>query len=323
MKHANPDRPKVAVIGLLAIDSIYRIKTFPIFDQVALINKIGHYYGGYAGNISSVLQQLGLQVSIIALAGNNFVTSGYEDSLIRKGIDISQIQVFPDTQCAHFMMIKDEFGKGYALFLPNVESDHNSDLRINNSLISDCDILCISKFNARETFEFFLRNKKRKAISAVAISDEFLILENKSLLLKILGNANYIFMNSKQSERALSVLSLSSPEKILTLPKTKLISLIITRAESGSTIYSKTNKEPLLIPAVQPSQLINDLGAGDTYMGAFVFGLSKNWGLKKCGEFAATLASFALEQEGAQIPNLSSRDIQNRIATVFEYKIDL
>ncbi|MCF2137544.1 MAG: carbohydrate kinase family protein [Candidatus Thorarchaeota archaeon] len=72
--------------------------------------------------------------------------------------------------------------------------------------------------------------------------------------------------------------------------------VIVTRERKGSTIF--TTKSHWDIPAVVGSRLVDETGAGDTYMVGFLLEYVRSGDVRRAGLFGATCASFNLEHVG-------------------------
>lgn len=80
--------------------------------------------------------------------------------------------------------------------------------------------------------------------------------------------------------------------------------LVITRSEKGSTIYTSHSEdetgegETIDIPAASVERVINPTGAGDAYRGGFFAAQQKGLPLAVCGRVGALAAVYVLEHEG-------------------------
>lgn len=74
---------------------------------------------------------------------------------------------------------------------------------------------------------------------------------------------------------------------------------VVTNGADGT--YVATEKETFHIPASKVENLLNTLGAGDSFAGAFLFGLSQGYDLVKCGELASQVAGQVVQSFGARL----------------------
>ncbi len=110
-----------------------------------------------------------------------------------------------------------------------------------------------------------------------------------------------------------------NPGNILTSIK-QLYSLInkpltITASEFGSLIYDGKT-----LQHIQPYDVtvLDDLGAGDVYRGAFTYGVTQGWDIHQCASFGNYVASLQCTKLGnvAAIPAKQEMDLFGKIDTV-------
>jgi sugar/nucleoside kinase (ribokinase family) len=95
--------------------------------------------------------------------------------------------------------------------------------------------------------------------------------------------------------------------------------VIITLAELGSMIYD--GERFIDIPAYA-TQAKDSTGAGDTYLGGFVYGYSNGWDLYACGCMGSAVASVMIEHTGPDFP-LTLEDADNRRVKLMKMKPEL
>lgn len=85
--------------------------------------------------------------------------------------------------------------------------------------------------------------------------------------------------------RAASILLEAGPETV-----------IIKQGADGSTVHRKDGKHHQ--EAIRLGELVDSIGAGDTYDAAFILGLLEGWPLEKCALFASIAAGFTVTGVG-------------------------
>ena len=308
---------RIAVLGNLTIDEFHKVDTLPSKNNATLVKETKHFFGGRAVNIANALMELDCDVSLHAIAGADFITSGYSSYLIRKGLKTDQIDIYTDQQCARFVIYGDPEGGNYSFFHPNVEREYYGKLLQTERDYSKYDIICLARIGGEnETVSFLNRISSHPQLAlALSLGPEVRRCTPK-LAQKIVKSVNYLFMNQNEENEMLSILSLSAPQEIIDLSKGTIRALIVTRSASGSYIYSSGNNEALFVSAVNPDFVINSLGAGDGYVGGFLYGLDKGWNLEKCGKIASTISSFILQEEGAQFSSVGKAEIFKRLSEI-------
>jgi len=73
--------------------------------------------------------------------------------------------------------------------------------------------------------------------------------------------------------------------------------IALKQGKKGCTIFSKENKRGLKIPAYNAKE-VDPTGAGDSFGGAFVVGILKNWDLKRTTKFANAVGALKVKSFG-------------------------
>lgn len=96
-----------------------------------------------------------------------------------------------------------------------------------------------------------------------------------------------MYTNTEQMEDTIAAL--------LKLSKT----VVVTRSADGAVIATQ-DAEQIHIAAV-PCNAIDTLGAGDSFAGAYLYGMSQGFSLQACGDLAAATASKVVSQYGPRL----------------------
>ena len=108
-----------------------------------------------------------------------------------------------------------------------------------------------------------------------------------------------LWAQTDQLDQALEVLHRHSP-------------LVVVTCGSRGAVISEAGKR-LHIDAV-PAKAVDTNGAGDAFAGAFLFGLSRDWPLKACGQLAAHTAAQVVSRFGPRLAYEDYQAILNREA---------
>lgn len=110
---------------------------------------------------------------------------------------------------------------------------------------------------------------------------------------------NYVDIVFANEEEAKSLTGKSPEDSLHDISNMTRIA-VVKIGKKGSMI--KSGNDIYRIPATE-ALVIDTTGAGDLYAGGFIYGLSRNLPLSKCGKIGALLAGKVIEQVGAKIPS--------------------
>jgi sugar/nucleoside kinase (ribokinase family) len=89
---------------------------------------------------------------------------------------------------------------------------------------------------------------------------------------------------------------------------------VVKTGEKGSIIQDGANTR--IIPAIK-AELKDTTGAGDLYAAGFLYGLTKGYDLKLCGEIGSILGGKVIEVYGARLDDKSWAGIKEEISRLF------
>ena len=143
---------------------------------------------------------------------------------------------------------------------------------------------------------------------AVSFADPAVINFGKEGLLQILGDGvDTIFCNCEEAQLFTDTDSITEAAQALT----EYCQLaVVTNSAEDTIICEKTASGSITlinVPTPTVDKVIDTNGAGDNYSGAFLYALSQNHSLTKCGQLAGKVASQVVQQFG---PRLSVKQYQ-------------
>lgn len=117
--------------------------------------------------------------------------------------------------------------------------------------------------------------------------------KNKSDYLK---NTDIISLDENEAKTAFDLKFIKDEIILDLLEKYELEQIIITKAERGSTIYTK--ESVCNIPAIKTEHTVDATGLGDTYIAAYIARLEETGNIFESGLFASMSAKEKLENKG-------------------------
>jgi adenosine kinase len=245
-------------------------------------------FGGCGVNITWGLNQLGVDVVPVSVAGANFEDL-YRDHLHNNGIDTRYISV--DTMydhCALAVILSDTAGNQLTAFHSGASV---SPIRVLPSNIEDIGEIKLALL-APEDAPIMLKQARDLADLAIPFMfdpgqglAEFTPAQVKELI----DLASYIVVNAHEWE---ILLKLSDQDEQQLLSRVEFA--IVTRGSDGSSIYSSGRQE-IRVRAVATDSPLDPTGCGDAYRAGFLAGMLRGKDLSTCGNIGSLTATSNLE----------------------------
>lgn len=309
---------KILVSGSLAFDKIMNFpgyfKDHILPDKIHNINvsffieNFKENFGGTAGNISYNLALLKEKPIIIASVGNDF--NEYGEWLENFGIETGKIKIVKNTRTALAAIIADKADNQIASFCPGAMSKpcpikYSNELKNSMAIISPGnmeDMVNLSKLYVKNNVSYIFDPGQQIPVLA------------KEELKKCIKGAK-IFISNDYELSMVSKKTGWSEKDILD----KVETLVTTLGSHGSII--KTKNSSFKIKPAKPKKIVDPTGAGDAYRAGFIKGLIENWSLQAAGEFAGTIACYAVENYGAQNHKFNFNEATKRYEKNFNKKL--
>ncbi len=147
-----------------------------------------------------------------------------------------------------------------------------------------------------------------KTSISLTFSDVFIVQNFKDDILKASKKADLIFCNDKE---AMKFAEVNNFKDVIKFFETNTNNFVITRGKEGSIVKWNSNYYN-----IKPYKAItrDTTGAGDTFAGAFLYGILYNNSPEIAGNLASYTASKVVEQLGARL-NYDFESIKNKIFT--------
>lgn len=307
---------KLIITGSLAFDHIMvfpdQFKKHILPEKIHILNvafnveSLQKELGGTAGNIAYTLKLLEENPQIVGTAGKDF--SVYVDSLSKLGISTEHIKILEDDFTAQCFITTDQDDNQITAFHGGAmfKADQK---KLEKSYVSSADLVTISPNGKEAMIEHadFCQTNQVKYIfdpgqSIPAFTGEELV--------NCICGAEFLVVNDYEWQLVQDKTTITE-ENVFEHVR----NLIVTLGAEGSIIQNK--KEKIKISAAKPKCVIDPTGCGDAYRSGLIFGLKQGYDLKKCGQIASTVASFAIEQHGTQNHCFSLEDFEERYRVSF------
>lgn len=289
----------IAVTGSLAYDRIMdfpdRFKNHILPDKVHILNvsftidKLEEKFGGTSGNIAHNLKLLGVEPLVVSAGGKDF--GRYREYLVSKGISTEHIAVDEKLNTAVGNIITDLDDNQITAFYPG-PWELSASLDLPAELTGDDTLLLVAPSSKKEI-------AKR---CAEAVRRHIPYFFDPGQVIPALSPDELAY-GAEESSAAF----FNDYEWQLFRQKTGFdlddltergVVVVVTQGAEGSSIY--TSERNYQIGIAIPNQVLDPTGAGDAFRAGIVVGYANQWGWKRTGQLAATIASYAVEKYGTQ-----------------------
>lgn len=264
--------------------------------------------GGSAANTLIAIGQLGGKGYYSCKVANDADGLFYLEDMARCGVDTN---LKPETLAAGIT------GKCLVMVTPDADRTMGTFLGISGSFSEtelDETAIAASAYTYVEGYLVTSPTGKAAAVKARALakaagqkvsltlSDFNMVKFFKDGLLEMIGDGvDLLFANETE---ALAMADTEDLDTAIAYLKTLSRTFVITRGPEGSVVFDGEN---LLQVAGYPVEAIDTVGAGDSYAGAFLYGITQGMGFGKAGDLASRVSSKLVTQYG---PRLTTKQIQ-------------
>jgi fructokinase len=287
-----PHQYTIAGIGELLWD------TFPHRSRI----------GGAPGNFAWHCSQLGAKAYPISAIGADKPGERMRSELEKQGINTTYLMTHTSYPTGQAKVTFDTANKPNYEIVLNAAWDHIALTPELVQLAKSLDSVCFGSLSqrsleSRSTIQQFLTTMPAKSLKIFDINLRQSFY-SKEIIERSLQVANVL----KLSDEELAVLTdyfdlegsvYEQLQQILNRFKLRL--LVYTRGAQGSLLLGPDSSDDA--PGIPGTELIDSVGAGDSFTAAISIGLLNGWPLSKINRFANKVAGFVCSQVGAT-PNL-------------------
>lgn len=164
-------------------------------------------------------------------------------------------------------------------------------------------------------FSYLDEARKLDMVISLSLSDVSMVTYCREHLEKALaGRVDILFGNYEEYKHYTGE---SELDKIFAFFPEHIKSMVLTKGEEGAVILhrgaNKNGGEQLTIPAAK-TQVVDTLGAGDTYAGAFLYAMyEKNFGYERAAKFASEAAGKVISRLGPRLSAVECGDLLGQL----------
>jgi len=297
----------VLISGYASLDSFILVDRFRGLGEtstVLALEGLGHPLpGGCACNIAVACARLGIENFLVTALGKDAEGLTYRNLLRAAGVDTRFVCLVKGKNSPRTLLVNDRDGNHMTFYYPGASDHIMKELRDELPALEELDIHygVITVGDPRLTREL-VTHLHRKETPVLWSFRADMRAYPPDLLQFLLEVAAYLVINEAEARLLQRILSLGDVSELLRHgPK----GVVVTKGSRGSEVITEAGRET--IPPVRPSCVVDPTGAGDGFVAGVTYGLYHGLPLSISARIGATLASFVLEEWGAQtaLPGLA------------------
>ncbi len=283
---------KIIVLGSMNMDLTILADPFPEKGETVTGSGYAQIPGGKGANQAVAAGRMGADISFISACGNDSFGDTLLKELEKSNVNTSGVMRM-EAHTGIALIVRESDGDNRIIIAAGANRQiFPSNIESIKTEIEKADVLLLQLEIPMETVEY--------AAAIAGESGTTVILDPApavKLSDKLLSSVDYLLPNEHELDLVLGGVSGSLAEKAAILINKGVGKVILTEGDKGVTIVSDSSEIKITAPKMNA---VDTTAAGDTFAGAFAYGLAKDWEMIKAAEFAVKAASLSVTKLGAQ-----------------------
>ena len=287
---------KICVIGSSNIDQFSYISEFPSSGETLIGDSFETGFGGKGANQAVMAGLLGADVYMISCLGSDIFGDSTINNFIENNVNVDHIQRVRVSSGVAPIWVNAK-GENKIVVIPGA----NNEIDANKAKASLQEIENVSYLVGQAEIPMDVNHNVFDYAKQNNITTIFNPAPGKNLEGTFLEKVDWLIPNEYEFE-IVSGLNMTD-ENILKFSKEIPCNLLVTYGEQG-VLYVEDNE---IIKFKAPKvEVVDTTGAGDAFVGSFVFALSKNLEINEAINLAIDKASLSVTKRGTQSSYSSS-----------------
>jgi adenosine kinase len=262
-------------------------------------------FGGTAGNIAYALTLMGERPKISATIGRDY--HQYFEWLTKNGISHEAIKIIDGEFTASAYITTDKADNQITGFNPGAMKYSSS---LDFDRLDPKETLMIISPGNLEDMVNYPRICKARGIDYIFDPGQSLPMLDARDLVQAIEACRILISNDYELDL---IMSKTGFNKETLRRRTRTI--IVTLGELGSKVFMPDYE--MSVSAVKPLRVEDPTGAGDSYRGGLISGLTRGKAIEQCARMGSVCASFAVECYGTQEYRFSPEEFNERLNRCF------
>jgi adenosine kinase len=286
------------ICGSLAFDTITtfhgRFADQILPEQVHILNvsflvpTLRREFGGCAGNIAYTLSQLGGEAVVLAALGSD--GQGYLERLASWQVNTAHVAMVADSLTAQAIIITDSGNNQITAFHPGaMQSSHMTPVPSDDSVR-----IAIIAPDGRAAMLEHAAQLAAAGIPFVFDPGQGLPMFNGEELRRFVSQATWVAVNDYEARMLCDRTGLT----LESLSTSHLRGVVVTLGSEGCEIWEQGVRTH--VAGISASEVVDPTGCGDAFRAALLYGLERDWDLRRCVELGNRMGALKIASRGGQ-----------------------
>lgn len=276
--------------------------------------------GGNAANAAVGLARLGRNVAIAAEIGNDEFSNFLIKNLEKENLNINFLK--QDENKPTSFSISLNYKRERTILSEHVKRPHSF-----NFLHTTASFLYLTSLGEewKNTYEQTLKLVKNKTVTLAFNPGTLQIEDRGNLILDLIVEADYLFVNKEEAEILLYGKDLNLPDEkkeikkiLFGLKSLGAKNVIVTDSKNGSYVISSENKSYHL--EIIKVEVVEKTGAGDAFNAGFIAAILDKKNIQEALVWGSLNASSVIQKVGAQNGLLKKEEMIDNLGRIGSYK---
>lgn len=285
-------------IGDVAMDEYFHVPRWPAIKEKVEVEILDSYVGGTIANAAAVYAGFGDHTCFVSALNSGTISARLRERLAEAQIDIRFVKTndeLPDSRTLVFLVDNEHvvFLPAIGNYVPAISELCFQEMRKSAFVYSSVPAIRQLALERASMDSVMIMNELRRSEVRVILDLDVADFDHEDV--RYYSAASVLLLN----EIGVASLSRARPEAdlIAQLLGRGAEIVVVTRAASGCSVYTQGAEFSVAGCSVDVADVT---GAGDTFGGAFAFGLTRTADLQVAASFANAAAARAVTKVGAQ-----------------------
>lgn len=291
---------RVCVVGSVNVDAIYRVPQIPVPGETVLAVHKTVAPGGKGANQAVAAASMGSRVALVGCTGRDAEAQLALDSLVRHGVDVSQLRALPHAPTGTAVLVVDERGENVIVVDPGA-NQHLDPLVVGAHLSSTSYDVVLAQLEINLDALMSVATLRG---SATFILNPAPVIPDHGMIGDLLARADVLVPNRTELARlAGRPVPADQGELDRCVAGVGFDGVVlVTLGSSGVAVYERGPvRRPTLIEAARVES-VDTTGAGDTFCGVLGHFMAQHGDVMRAARQANEMAALSTTVPGAQVP---------------------